>query len=60
MGYAPDIYEMITSKEKVEDDEDDQLFYTKIFLDENLRVCTKINFNFIIMTRILEKMVYCP
>lgn len=60
MGYASDIYEMITSKEKVEDDEDDQLFYTKIFLDENLRVCTKINFNFIIMTRILEKMVYCP
>lgn len=50
MGYASDIYEMITSKEKVEDDEDDQLFYTKIFLDENLRVCTKINFNVIIMT----------
>jgi hypothetical protein len=38
IGYASDIYEMIFSKEKIEDDEDDQLFYTKIFLDENTRV----------------------
>lgn len=38
IGYASDIYEMIFSKETVEDTEDDQLFYTKIFLDENLRV----------------------
>jgi hypothetical protein len=38
IGYASDIYEMIHSKEKIEDNEDDQLFYTKIFLDENTRV----------------------
>ena len=38
IGYAWDIYEMITSKEKIEDTEDDQLFYTKIFLDEYMRV----------------------
>ncbi|CAF1569915.1 unnamed protein product [Adineta ricciae] len=37
IGYAWDIYEMITSKEKIEDTEDDQLFYTKIFLDEYMR-----------------------
>ncbi|CAF4598213.1 unnamed protein product [Rotaria socialis] len=37
IGYASDIYEMITSKETIKDDEDDQLFYTKIFLDKNLR-----------------------
>ncbi|CAF1410609.1 unnamed protein product [Adineta steineri] len=34
IGYASDIYEMISSKEKIADDDDDQLFYTKIFLDE--------------------------
>lgn len=38
MGYASDIYEMISSQEKIEDDDDDQLFYTKIFLDETTRV----------------------
>jgi hypothetical protein len=38
IGYASDIYEMITSKEKIDDKEDDQLFYTKIFLDEFTRV----------------------
>ena len=41
IGYAPDIYEMIFSKEKIEDDEDDQLFYTKIFLDETTRVLNR-------------------
>ena len=38
IGYAPDVYEMIFSKEKIEDAEDDQLFYTKIFLNEETRV----------------------
>jgi hypothetical protein len=38
IGYASDIYEMITSKEKIEDNDDDQLFYTKIFLNETTRV----------------------
>ncbi|CAF1049888.1 unnamed protein product [Didymodactylos carnosus] len=33
IGYANDIYELITSQ-SINDDEDDQLFYTKIFLNE--------------------------
>ncbi|CAF0816227.1 unnamed protein product [Rotaria sp. Silwood1] len=37
IGYASDIYEIISSKENIDDDEDDQLFYTKIFLDETTR-----------------------
>ncbi len=36
IGTAKNVYEMITSKE-IENDEDDQLFYTQIFLDEELR-----------------------
>ncbi|XP_046571507.1 multifunctional procollagen lysine hydroxylase and glycosyltransferase LH3-like [Haliotis rubra] len=36
MGYAKDVYEMITH-ESVSNRDDDQLYYTKIFLDENLR-----------------------
>ncbi len=38
IGYASDIYEIITSKTKIDDEDDDQLFYTKIFLDETARV----------------------
>lgn len=38
IGYASDIYEMIMSKETIDDTEDDQLFYTKIFLNEQTRV----------------------
>lgn len=33
IGYASDIYQMITSQGDVRDDDDDQLFYTKMFLD---------------------------
>ena len=40
IGYASDIYEMISSQEQIDDDADDQLFYTKIFLDETMRVKT--------------------
>ena len=36
MGYAPDLYEMVTSSDLANTD-DDQLFYTNIFLDEKLR-----------------------
>ncbi|GFQ84648.1 multifunctional procollagen lysine hydroxylase and glycosyltransferase LH3, partial [Trichonephila clavata] len=36
MGYAPYIYEIVTSS-PLKDEEDDQLFYTKIYLDEDLR-----------------------
>ncbi len=60
MGYASDIYEMIFSKEKIEDDEDDQLFYTNIFLNETTRVKFIKNFILIFFCIIyLDKMVYC-
>ncbi|GIY64250.1 multifunctional procollagen lysine hydroxylase and glycosyltransferase LH3 [Caerostris extrusa] len=36
MGYAPYINEIITSS-ALKDEDDDQLFYTKIYLDEDLR-----------------------
>ncbi len=41
IGYASDVYELISSVE-IEDDETDQLFYTKIFLDSLLRVISNI------------------
>lgn len=37
MGYAPEIYRMLSLKE-VEDKDDDQLYFTMIYLDEKLRV----------------------
>lgn len=37
MGYASYIYEIVTSS-TLKDEDDDQLFYTKIYLDEDLRV----------------------
>ncbi|KAF8363469.1 let-268 [Pristionchus pacificus] len=36
MGYAPEIYRMLSLKE-VEDKDDDQLYFTMIYLDEKLR-----------------------
>lgn len=36
MGYAPEIYKILTSSE-IKNLDDDQLFYTKIYLNENLR-----------------------
>lgn len=36
MGYAPEIYRMLSLRE-VEDKEDDQLYFTMIYLDEQLR-----------------------
>ena len=35
MGYASDIYEMISSQDEIKDE---QLFFTKLFLDETTRV----------------------
>jgi hypothetical protein len=35
MGYASDIYEMISSQDEIKDK---QLFFTKLFLDETTRV----------------------
>lgn len=36
MGYAPLIHELVTSSD-INNDDDDQLFYTKIYLNEDLR-----------------------
>ncbi|KFM79073.1 Procollagen-lysine,2-oxoglutarate 5-dioxygenase 3, partial [Stegodyphus mimosarum] len=36
MGHAPYIYEIVTSS-SLKDEDDDQLFYTKVYLDEDLR-----------------------
>ena len=38
IGYAKDIYEIVTHKE-INNKGDDQLYYTEIFLDAKLRVC---------------------
>lgn len=37
MGYAPDMYQMISSQDEITDE---QLFFTKVFLDETSRVST--------------------
>lgn len=37
VGYASDIYEIITS-EPIKNEDDDQLFYTKIFLNKPTKV----------------------
>ena len=37
IGYAPEFYAIVTSSDIVDKD-DDQLFYTKVFLNEKLRV----------------------
>ena len=39
MGYASDIYEMISNED---DSKDQQLFFTRIFLDETTRVRSSI------------------
>ncbi|KAK6177441.1 hypothetical protein SNE40_015540 [Patella caerulea] len=36
IGYAKDIYEIVSYK-SIQDNDDDQLYYTKIYLDESLR-----------------------
>ncbi|XP_003379365.1 procollagen-lysine,2-oxoglutarate 5-dioxygenase 3 [Trichinella spiralis] len=41
IGYAPDIYKIITER-SLRDDDDDQLYYTHIFLDPALREKHKI------------------
>ena len=37
IGYASSVYEIISTSE-IKDDDDDQLFYTKIFLNKPTRV----------------------
>jgi hypothetical protein len=36
IGYAPDLYALVT-REELADDADDQLFYTQAYLDEKFR-----------------------
>jgi hypothetical protein len=36
IGYAPELYNVVTSS-AVANDDDDQLFYTKVYLNEELR-----------------------
>ncbi|XP_047492895.1 procollagen-lysine,2-oxoglutarate 5-dioxygenase 1-like [Penaeus chinensis] len=36
IGYAPDVYKVVTAHE-IKNEDDDQLYYTEIFLDEKLR-----------------------
>lgn len=43
MGYSSYIYEIVTSS-PLKDEDDDQLFYTKVYLDEDLRVSYYIFF----------------
>ena len=38
MGYSS-VFHQIVADHAIEDVEDDQLYYTKIFLDEQKRVC---------------------
>ena len=37
MGYAPEMYVLISDHE-VKDTDDDQLYYTKLYLDQDVRV----------------------
>ena len=37
IGYAPEIVSMVLNRQDLKDDDDDQLYYTHIYLDENLR-----------------------
>lgn len=37
MGYAPEMYALISDHE-VKDTDDDQLYYTKLYLDQDVRV----------------------
>jgi hypothetical protein len=38
IGYASDFYKLISTAERIKDEDDDQLFYTKLFLNQDLRV----------------------
>jgi procollagen-lysine,2-oxoglutarate 5-dioxygenase len=40
MGYASDIYEMISSEDEIKDE---QLFFTKLFLNDTTRVKAKFS-----------------
>lgn len=42
IGYASDIYEIVTMN-PIKDDEDDQLYYTKIFLNSTTKVKNKFS-----------------
>lgn len=39
IGYAPEIYELMWDHE-IQDVDDDQLYYTNLYLNQTIRVCT--------------------
>lgn len=41
IGYAPDIYELISDHE-IQNTDDDQLYFTKLYLDQDLRVSLSV------------------
>ena len=50
VAYAPEFYELLTQGE-IKDADDDQLYYTKLFVDKNIRVifkqkCSRFKFQF--------------
>ena len=53
MGFAPELYKIISLKE-VADKDDDQLYYTMIYLDEKLRRSLKITIDS--MSRIFQNL----
>ena len=57
MGYAKDLYDMISHR-AIKDTDDDQLYFTNIYLDEKLRVsqCFVITYH---SNHILLLLCYC-
>lgn len=41
IGYAPDVYSVVSSRD-IRNDDDDQLYYTQIFINKELREKYKI------------------
>lgn len=46
MGYAPEIWKLINIG-LIKDNDDDQLYYTKIYLNENFRVTFLFEYFFV-------------
>lgn len=57
MGPASYLYEMVSAS-KIEDSDDDQLYYTKLFLNQDIRVSEQLWRGFYIMLNFLEILPY--
>uniref|UniRef100_A0A914W011 procollagen-lysine 5-dioxygenase n=1 Tax=Plectus sambesii TaxID=2011161 RepID=A0A914W011_9BILA len=53
MGYAPEIYKILTVR-KIQDNDDDQLYYTQIYLDDKMRTDLKMTLDS--MARIFQNL----